>query len=312
MRYQNYMRLYISERRAFGYHLKCEERYLLKFTKFADERNIKLLEPAHFLAWKEVYGNANLQTWKARLSVYRGFIAWLLEYEPDTKVPPKSLIQAPPRRRPRAYIYSQSEIDSLLQETLRLRSTLGLRRLANHTLISLIHVTGLRINEALALNYDDFDFEKNVVWVRDSKIKEERIVPFREKTSALLKNYYSETSRLIEKRPLRFFVVENGRYVTEHTARYAFSQVSQKIGLRKTALYFKHGRGPRIHDLRHTFAVNVLIEATKDGRDIDEAVFRLCTILGHKDLESTYYYLQSVPELMKLVSNQTLSLELVE
>ena len=236
----------------------------------------------------------------------------MLEYEPDTKVPPKSLIQAPPRRRPRAYIYSQSEIDSLLQETLRLRSTLGLRRLANHTLISLIHVTGLRINEALALNYDDFDFEKNVVWVRDSKIKEERIVPFREKTSALLKNYYSETSRLIEKRPLRFFVVENGRYVTEHTARYAFSQVSQKIGLRKTALYFKHGRGPRIHDLRHTFAVNVLIEATKDGRDIDEAVFRLCTILGHKDLESTYYYLQSVPELMKLVSNQTLSLELVE
>ena len=86
-------------------------------------------------------------------------------------MPPKSLIQAPPRRRPRAYIYSQSEIESLLLETLRLKSTLGLRRLAIHTLISFIHVTGLRINEALTLNYDDFDFEKNVVWVRDSKIK---------------------------------------------------------------------------------------------------------------------------------------------
>ena len=120
----------------------------------------------------------------------------------------------------------------------------------------------------------------------------------------MLKNYYFEASRLIEKRPIRFFVVENGRYVTEHTARYSFSQVSQNIGLRKAALYFKHGRGPRIHDLRHTFAVNVLLEATRAGRDIDEAIFRLCTILGHKNLDSTYYYLQSVPELMKLISNQ--------
>lgn len=312
MRYQNYMRSYISERRNFGFQLKCEERYLLKFAKYADESNLKTLEPKHFLAWKEVYGKANLQTWKARLSVYRGFIAWLLEYEPDTKVPPKSLIQAPPRRRPRAYIYSQNEIDRLLQEVMHLRSTLGLRRLAIYTLISLLHVTGLRINEALALDYDDFDFDKNVMWVRDSKIKEERIVPFRANTSALLKKYFSETCRLIEKRPVRFFVVENGRYVTDHTARYSFSQVSQKIGLRKTTLYFKHGRGPRIHDLRHTFAVNVLLEATKTGKDINEAIFRLCTILGHKDLDSTYYYLQSVPELKKLISNQTSTLELVE
>ena len=236
----------------------------------------------------------------------------MLEYEPDTKVPPKSLIQAPPRRRPRAYIYSQREMDCLFNEIMRLRSALGLRRLAIHTLISLIHVTGLRINEALALDYDDFDFEKNIVWIRDSKIKEERIVPFQDKTSELLKKYYFETSRLIEKRPVRFFVVENGRYVTEHTARYSFSQVSQKIGLRKPALYFKNGIGPRIHDLRHTFAVNVLLEATRTGKDIDETIFRLCTILGHKDLDSTYYYLQSVPELMKLVTSQTSSLELVE
>jgi len=312
MRYQNYMRSYISERRAFGFQLKCEERYLLKFAKFADQGNFSRLEPAHFLDWKEVYGNASLQTWKARLSVYRGFVSWLLEYEPETVVPPKSLIQAPPRRRPRSYIYSQSEIDRLLKEAMRLRSTLGLRRLAIHSLISLIHVTGLRINEALALTYEDFNFEKNVVWVRDSKIKEERLVTFREKTSALLKSYFAETSRLVENRPSKFFVVENGRYVTEHTARYSFSQISQQIGLRKAALYFKHGQGPRIHDLRHTFAVNVLIEATRDGRDIDEAVFRLCTILGHKDLDSTYYYLQSVPELMKLVSKQTSSLELAQ
>jgi len=312
MRYQNHVRSYVSERRAFGYQLKGEERYLLKFAKFIDGENVTTLEPRHFLDWKKVYGNANLQTWKARLSVYRRFINWLLEYEPNTKVPPKSLIQAPPRRRPRAYIYTQCEIDSLLQETLKLRSTLGLRRLANHTLISLIHVTGLRINEALALNYDDFDFDKNFLWVRDSKIKEERIVPFREKTSELLRNYYAETSRLIKKRPVRFFVVEDGRYVTEHTARYAFSQVSQKIGLRKSALYFKHGRGPRIHDLRHTFAVNVLLEATRAGKDTNEAIFRLCTILGHKDLDSTYYYLQSVPELSKLTSIRTANLELVE
>lgn len=306
------MREYIAERRAFGFQLKDEERYLLKFAKFVDGRNITLIKPEHFLDWKKVYGKANLQTWKARLSVYRGFIAWLLEYEPDTKVPPKSLIQAPPRRRPRAYIYSKSEIDRLLNETMCLRSTLGLRRLALHSLISFIYVTGLRINEALALNYDDFDFEKNIVWVRDSKIKEERIVPFREKTSELLKNYYSETCRLVEKRPNRFFIVEKGRIVTEHTARYSFSQVSQKIGLRKTTLYFKHGHGPRIHDLRHTFAVNVLLEATRTGKDIDEAIFRLCTILGHKDLDSTYYYLQSVPELRRLISNQTSTLELVE
>jgi integrase len=97
-----------------------------------------------------------------------------------------------------------------------------------------------------------------------------------------------------------FFVTGKGTRLTDCSARYNFARACQQIGLRAQQHCCRHGQGPRIHDLRHTFAVRTMINWYRTGKDPAREMIRLTTYLGHTDPDNTFWYLEAVPELLDL------------
>lgn len=304
MTYLELLNKYIIERRALGYLYQTEGRYLKRFTEFVDSKETPFLRVQDFLDWKNSFGNANASTWSQRLGVYRKFARWVSAYDIRTEVPPSDLIPSKGVKRKKPYIYTDEERRLIIESSKKLKSRLGLRSLTYSTLFSLISVTGLRINEAVKLKISDIDLINGVIFVEEHGKSSERFVPITQSVVSTLRSYYDETLRLTSNKTNNFFVVEDAKPISEYTTRYAFSKVGQDIGLRKRQKYGRHGHGPRIHDLRHTFAVNTLINAFKNNENIGDVMYRLSAFLGHRNVEGTYWYIEAVPELMLLASQK--------
>jgi integrase len=88
-------------------------------------------------------------------------------------------------------------------------------------------------------------------------------------------------------------------------ARYTFAKLSQQIGLRVSAK--GHGRGPRLHDMRHRFAARTLIHWYRAGLDVERELPKLATYLGHVHVNDTYWYLEAVPELLQLATDRLIA-----
>lgn len=252
-----------------------------------------------FLRWDAGLPDAGTSTRSARLGKVRLFAQWLSSIDPAHEVPPRGLL--PGRSgRPRPYIYSEAEIASIVAAAKALPSIYGLRGLTCSTLFGLIAVTGLRISEGLALDRGDIDVENAVLRVRRGKLGKERLIPLDPTVVAQLVAYAAERDRLLGSTPDAFFITCKGRRLTDCSARYNFAHACQKIGLRTHQYYCRHGRGPRVHDLRHTFAVRTMINWYRTGRDPAREMIRLTTYLGHTDPDNTFWYLEAVPELLGL------------
>ena len=237
--------------------------------------------------------------WLAALKMARLFAQWLSSIDPAHEVPPRGLLPYRSRRQ-RPYIYSEVEIASIIAAAKELPSIYGLRGLTCSTLFGLIAVTGLRISEALALDNADLDFTNGVLRVRRGKLGKERLLPLSLTVVAQLARYAAERDRLLGCVMPAFFVTCKGTRLTDCGARYNFAHVCQQIGLRAHQQYGRHGRGPRIHDLRHTFAVRTMINWYRTGKDPTREMIRLTTWLGHAKPENTFWYIEAVPELLEL------------
>jgi integrase/recombinase XerD len=139
-----------------------------------------------------------------------------------------------------------------------------------------------------------------VLRVRQGKLGRERLLPLDPSVVTRLVNYVAERDRLIGHAVMALFVTDKGTRLTDCAARYNFARACQHIGLRPHQPYCKHGRGPRIHDLRHSFAVRTMIDWYRTGKDPAREMIRLTTYLGHSDPSNTYWYLEAVPELLDL------------
>ena len=294
---------YLSLRRNLGFDLTFEERVLRVFTTFADRKATDHITVDLFLCWKAAYGHANNSTWSHRLGMVRGFAMWLKGYDERTEVPPPGLVPAK-WRRAKPYIYSGDEIAAIVSRAAGLPSRYGLRGRTCSTLFGLIAVTGLRINEALKLDDDDIDVGAGVITVKRGKNGKARFVPIAPSTIERLVAYRIERMRLLGPGTGAFFRNDDGRRPTDCSARYNFAAVSQDMGLREVQRFCRHGRGPRIHDLRHTFAVRTIMEWYRKGLDPDREMLRLSTYLGHVKPDHTYWYIEAVPELLELASTR--------
>lgn len=292
---------YITVRRSLGYDLSFTARVLRGFTRFADHEGANHITVDLFLRWKKGFGKADNNTWSARLGMVRMFAGWLQGHDARTEVPPPGLI-AGKQRRGRPYIYSDAEVAMIVARSAKLPSRYGIRGWTCSTLFGLIAVSGLRINEAISLNEDDVDLDEGVITVKRGKNGTARFVPLAPSTIARLRAYRAERTRLLGPTTGPFFLIESGERLTDCCARYNFALVSQDIGLREVQRFCKHGRGPRIHDLRHTFAVRTIIGWYRKGLDPDREMIKLSTYLGHSKPENTYWYIEAVPELLQLAS----------
>ena len=233
----------------------------------------------------------------------RRFAQWLHGIDQKHEVPPQALFPNQ-RRRPRPYIYSDDEIRRIMDAAAELPSINGIRALTCSTLFGLIAVTGMRINEALSLDVNDVDLENGVITLRRGKLGKARLLPLSDSTVFQLAAYAKERDRLLGARPEPFFVSDAGKRFSAGGAQYNFAAICQTIGLRPAQKYRRHGRGPRIHDLRHTFAVRTLINWYRTGKDPAREMIKLTTYLGHVDPAQTYWYVEAVPELLALASRR--------
>lgn len=294
---------YLSVRRGLGYDLRTTERILRRFIAFAEGRNADHITTDLFLRWLDAVGHAQQQTKAGYLRAVRPFATWLHGINPDHEVLPRSLI--PGRlHRSRPYIYSEDDIRRIVEAAAELPSINGVRALTSATLFGLIAVTGLRVSEAVSLKADDVDLATGVLTVRCGKLGKARLLPLAGSTTAHMAVYADERDRLLGRRPESFFVSDRGEHLTDCGARYNFAAVCRSVGLRQASKFHRHGRGPRIHDLRHTFAVRTIINWYRAGKDPAREMIKLSTYLGHSDPAHTYWYIEAVPELLELASHR--------
>lgn len=294
---------YLTIRRSLGYDLRTDERILRRFLAFAEQEGATHISTALFLRWQAAFGHANRHTWARRLGIIRLFAQWLHGLDPQHDVPPQTLLPGG-YRRARPYIYSDDDIRRIVETAAALPSLNGLRALTCSTLFGLLAVTGLRISEALSLNAADVDLDAGVLTLRRGKRGKARLLPLADSTTAQLAAYARERDRLLGGPSVPFFVSDYGTRLTDCTARYNFAAVCQRIGLRPVAKYHRHGRGPRLHDLRHTFAVRTLVHWYRMGQDPAREMIKLTTYLGHANPAHTYWYIEAVPELLALASQR--------
>ena len=160
------------------------------------------------------------------------------------------------------------------------------------------------MSEALSLDRQDVDLDRAVLTLRNTKNGKDRQLPVKGDTVAQLAHYAELRDRLVAQKASRFFIKEDGQPAGDCGARYNFAQVSRNIGLRSQQAFNRHGHGPRIHDLRHTFAVHTILDWFRDGRDIEAEMYKLSTYLGHTEPKHTFWYIEAVPELMQLAAER--------
>ncbi|MBK5256086.1 MAG: tyrosine-type recombinase/integrase [Vicinamibacteria bacterium] len=198
------------------------------------------------------------------------------------------------------YIYSLAEIRHLMAATKKLHTTTGLRPWTYSTLLGLLAVAGLRVKEALGLNdQNDVDLGQGILTIRSTKFNKTRLVPLHPSTRDALRRYARRRDRIYPRpKTPSFFVSEWGTRLEHSCVSRTFYKLSRWVGLR--GLTDHHG--PRLHDFRHAFAVRTVIHWYRQGVDVDPRMPVLSTYLGHGHVSDTYWYLSSVPELLRLAS----------
>ena len=235
-----------------------------------------------------------------RLQIVRDFAIHHQASDPRTEIPPKDLFPCRYHRKT-PYLYSDEEVGRLLQAARELPPGKGLRHRTYATLFGLLAATGLRVGEALALDDADIDWQAGMLVVRQSKFRKSRLVPVHASTLDRLRQYQEERERIYPtpKTPA-FFVSESGQRLPYRTVSGIFRRLCEQLRLQGSST----SRRPRIHDLRHRFAVNTLIRWYREGADVERCLPRLSTYLGHGCCAHTYWYLTAVPELLRLATER--------
>jgi site-specific recombinase XerD len=299
---------YLRIRRSCGYQLQDLEGLLGHFVVFLQAEGASYITRELALRWATQPAKAQPFRWTQRLGMVRRFAIWLSATDPRTEIPAADLLPHRYRRKP-PHIYSDEEIESLLRQAQQLRAPKGLRAHTYTTLFGLLVVTGMRLGEALGLDRLDVDLDLGILHIRQGKCGKSRYVPVHPSTVEALKGYAEARDRLLPAPPTpAFFLSEHGRRITKRAAEYTFALLSQQIGLRVPAKR-RSGRGPRLHDLRHRFAVRTLVHWYRAGLDVERELPKLTTYLGHVHVNNTYWYVEAVPELLQLATDRLIQRE---
>jgi integrase/recombinase XerD len=290
---------YLSLRRALGFQLHDVGLALARFLAFCEAEGAAVVTADLARRWA-VSADASPPRAAWRLRVVRDFAIHHQASDPRTEIPPKDLLPSRcPRKTP--YPYSDEEVAQLLQVARELPPGKGLRHRTYATLFGLLAATGLRVGEALALDDAGVDRQEGMLVVRRSKFRKSRLVPVHASTLDRLRQYQEERDRVYPRpKTSALFVSESGRRLPYKTVQGVFRGLRERLRLRGSST----SRRPRIHDLRHRFAVTTLIRWYREGTDVERCLPRLSTYLGHGCCEPTYWYLTAAPELLRLATER--------
>lgn len=288
---------YLQLRRSLGFKLHDAGLQLPRFMHFMEQRQASCITARLALEWAQQSATVQPAEWARRLGFVRGFARYRSATDPATEIPASGLL---PHRstRARPYLYSEHEIEQLLDAALRLPIAwprTPLRPHLYHCLFGLLSVTGLRIGEALHLRVIDVDTDQALLTIRGAKLGRERLVPLHASTCTVLAGYLEQRKQVFGDRASPYLFVSNrGNRLDGGDVHRTFYALSRQVGLRGP----DDSSGPRLHDLRHRFAVNTLLRWYASGEDAARRLPVLSTFLGHVHVADTYWYLSAWPELM--------------
>lgn len=279
---------YLAVRHAAGFKLTEDAIYLHSFVRFASTQGDTHIKSQTAITWAE---QAHSESQRAIcLNAVIRFARFSHSADTGHEVPPRDVFCFR-RHRPTPYIYSEPEIQALMNATAQLRPADSLRPLMYRTLIGLLAATGLRISEALALCFNDV--MSDGLLIRETKFGKSRLVPLHPTTRCALEDYLVERGKLATTDEHVFISMQRRRM-----SRQAVYNTFQFL-LKVAGLPHKSGLPrPRLIDFRHSFASKALI-AGPDRRDqVGSHTLALMTYLGHANPSSTFWYLDASPSLM--------------
>ena len=281
---------YLALRRAAGFAM-LNAVYLLKsFAAFAIEHGQTHVHTQTAIDWA-ARGPSVAQR-DARLKAVCRFVRHVRVEDPRHELPPVNHFGTRKTRRS-PHIYSAAEIDRLIEAALRLRPKGGLRSRTYATLIALLSVTGLRISEALKLTVADVT--PDGLLIRETKFRKTRLVPLHDTAVAGLQRYLARRRPCSETDPV--FIDAGGLPLRYMAVKETFDRMVGRAGIVLAAK-----RRPRLHDLRHTFAVRALQAGPADRSRTGAHMVALATYMGHVNIYTTYWYLEATADLMRDVA----------
>lgn len=298
---------YLADRRRLGFKLRKSGLALASFARHIDQLGHRGTLPLELMTdWAKCdkWHTENPATWARRLKLLRPFIRYYQQFEPLTEVPDTSTLgRVPERVTP--HIYSEQEIVDLLTAARNIGPGGDLRAATYETLFGLIAAAGLRLAEAINLLNNDVDLKLGMVTIRQTKFAKSRQLPLHASAVEALRRYRRIRDRHVVTTPeTPFFVASRGKLLGQFLQPRSVDRIF--ASLRDLLGWTNRGdhHAPRIHDLRHTFAVRRVMLWHEHGTDIDQAMLALSTYMGHAKISNTYWYLTAVPELMAVAARK--------
>jgi integrase len=294
---------YLAYRRQLGFKLRSTGDELVLFARYLDSiGHSGPLKNDIAIEWARSARGASRQYWATRLAAVRAFASHLYGIDPANEVPPTHALG---RRftRPNPHIYTPAEIRELLGATRHLKPIDKLPPYTYRIFFGLLAVTGMRCGEALRLRRHHVDLKSGRLFIENAKLGKSRVLPLHPSTIAALGEYAARRDSHFPHgvKSDAFFLSRRATELTYQRVTCTFREVRRTLG------WTRRWPLPRVHDLRHTFAVRNLIRWCEAGEDVDNKIAALTTCLGHVHVTSTYWYFTAVPELMAIAGQRFFS-----
>jgi site-specific recombinase XerD len=287
---------YLIVRRSMGYKLARAEKLLEQFIDYLDAHGATTVTTDHALAWATLPAGSRAW-WAIRMSALRSFARYLHVLDERHEIPPSDLLT--PRTASRVpYLYSDQELAALLGAAGAITSEW--RVVTIRTLLGLLSVTGMRIGEAIAADHEDFDADQGLLLVRHGKYGKQRLLPLHATTTNALRGYLHHPVRPRDRDCQALFVSTVGTRLHYSHVNRTFVRLVRTAGLKPRSARCT----PRVHDIRHTFAVNTLLDYYRADIDAEGRLPLLSTYMGHVKPKDTYWYLTAAPELLALAGQR--------
>ncbi|MCK5359547.1 MAG: tyrosine-type recombinase/integrase [Gammaproteobacteria bacterium] len=292
---------FVELRSLSGTDYSSQARLLMYFDRFLIEQYPNELTVTRHITDRYLQSISHLhpRTQGNRFCVVRQICKYIAQTDPCCYIPePVKCITSSKIFHP--YIFSKQEIINLLSAASTLQPRGSLRPHTYQTLFGLLYGSGIRISEAFSLTLKDFFPERKLLYIAEGKFRKARWVPLHRSTSHVLNQYVKRRLRADTRLPdSPLFINLRAKPLCHCTVYATFRQLLEKCGIP----HRKH-TGPRIHDLRHTFAVHRLLAWYQNKKDVNAMLPALATYMGHVCIGSTHVYLQPTTELLEQVNNR--------
>jgi integrase len=288
---------YLKLRRQLGYKLETAGYLLRNFVSFAEQQGADFITTKLAVRWA-AKSDVKLLQRGVRLGMVRRFAEYVSAQDARTEVPAQKLLPCHFVRRD-PFHYSDEQVMQLIAGAWQIAPSDKIKGPTLGTVFGLLAVTGMRVSEALALECGDADLDHALLTLRMTKGNKARLIPLHSSTVVALQRYASIRDEVYPKRETTsFFVWEGGGRLIYDSVNRWFLLVACQAGLRQPG----DRRGPRVHDLRHYFAIRTLLNWYRSNADVEARLPELATYLGHVHVRDSYWYLSAVPELLKLAT----------